>query len=202
MGVRHFETARRGLLRATTTSYLLVTPPPNLPTPQGFVVNSDCKDAWEKMCNDNDPCHFVVGKYSSDYKSLELSSSGDGRLSAFITALTTELGDDKIGWGGFRCYGVDDRGNTVSKRAKIVFIQYMPPNAPAMKKAKMGSHKGAAKAGENVFVARTRNAPPPNLLSKDILTKKTNTIFQQPSTKPTWTSSSSPSSKTLSPRTS
>ncbi|GMH96011.1 hypothetical protein TrVE_jg1393 [Triparma verrucosa] len=114
--------------------------------PKGFIVNEECKAAWEKMCNDNDPIHFVVGKYSADYKSLELASSGEGRLSAFVAALTSELGDDKIGWGGFRCYGVDDRGNTVSKRAKIVFIQYMPPNAPAMKKAKMGSHKGAAKA--------------------------------------------------------
>ena len=96
----------------------LTTPPP-----QGFIVNEECKAAWEKMCNDNDPIHFVVGKYSADYKSLELASSGEGRLSAFVAALTSELGDDKIGWGGFRCYGVDDRGNTVSKRAKIVFIQ-------------------------------------------------------------------------------
>ena len=122
----------------------------------------------------------MIGGYSSDYKSLELVSSGPGRLSDFIAALKSELGDSKIGWGGFRCYGVDDRGNTVSKRAKIgeirvavegpcrseksslgvndtttianplprspptnpppsppskstVFVQYMPPSAPAMK---------------------------------------------------------------------
>ena len=65
-------------------------------------------------------------------------------MAEFIEALKAH-GDDKIAWGGFRCYGVDDRGNTVSKRAKIVFVQWMPPNAPAMKKAKMGSQKGSVK---------------------------------------------------------
>ena len=97
------------------------------------------------MCDDNDPTHFVLGKYSDNGKTLELSASGSGRLGAFISALAV-LGDDKIGWGGFRCYGVDDRGNTVSKRAKMVFIQYMPSNAPGMKKARMGSQKGVTKA--------------------------------------------------------
>ncbi len=97
------------------------------------------------MCEDSDPTHFVIGSYGPTGKTLEFFKKGDGRLADFIAALG-ELGDDKIGWGGFRCYGVDDRGTTVSKRAKIVFVQYMPPNAPAMKKAKMGSQKGAAKA--------------------------------------------------------
>jgi hypothetical protein len=97
------------------------------------------------MCDDNDPTHFVLGKYSDDGKVLEMHSTGDGRLGAFVEALK-DLGDAKIGWGGFRCYGVDDRGNTISKRAKMVFVQYMPGSAPAMKKAKMGSQKGVTKA--------------------------------------------------------
>ena len=111
--------------------------------PKGFIVNDDCKQAWENLCSDKEPTHFVIGKYSSDYKSLEvrvfceicsmrvegclpgwiltrnpsqLAASGEGRLAAFIAALHSNLGDSVIGWGGFRCYGVDDRGNTISKR--------------------------------------------------------------------------------------
>lgn len=106
----------------------------------------ELKDAWQKMCDDKDPTHFVVGGYSSNGKELEFKAAGEGRLADFVAALTEHLGENKTGWCGFRCYGVDDRGNTVSKRAKIVFVQYMPPSAPAMKKAKMGSHKGVAKA--------------------------------------------------------
>ena len=113
---------------------------------KGFSVSQECKDAWQKLCDDKDSTHFVLGVYSASGKELELSATGDGRLADFIKAVTENLGDNKIGWGGFRCYGVDDRGNTVSKRAKMVFVQYMPPMAPAMKKAKMGSHKGVAKA--------------------------------------------------------
>ena len=40
-------------------------------------------------------------------------------------AALAEYGD-KAGWGGFRCNAVDNRQNTISKRAKIVFVQWMP----------------------------------------------------------------------------
>jgi hypothetical protein len=86
---------------------------------KGFDVSAEVTAAWDKMCDDNDPTHFVLGSYSDDYKTLELNSTGEGRLGAFVEALNG-LGDARIGWGGFRCYGVDDRGTTVSKRAKMV----------------------------------------------------------------------------------
>jgi hypothetical protein len=114
--------------------------------PAGFAVSEELKQHWQHMLDDNHPCHFVIGGYSADGKSLEFRAAGDGRLGDFQKNLKEVLGDSNLGWGGFRCYGVDDRGNTVSKRAKICFIQYMPPNASSIKKAKMGSHKGAAKA--------------------------------------------------------
>jgi len=60
----------------------------------------------------------------------------------------------------------------VSKRAKIVFVQYMPPNAPAMKKAKMGSQKGSVKAKfdkahMDILVENTDD----DLVKNDLVTK-------------------------------
>ena len=114
-------------------------------TAGGFDIDQECKDAWQDMLNDNTPCHWMVGKYTSNGKALEFANKGSGRLAEFQAALRNDVGDSTCGWGGFRCYGVDDRGNTVSKRAKIVFVQYMPSNASGMRKAKMGTQKGAAK---------------------------------------------------------
>jgi hypothetical protein len=41
-----------------------------------------------------------------------------------------------------RLEAVDDRGSTVSKRAKFVIFMYRAPNAAAMAKAKGGRHMG------------------------------------------------------------
>jgi len=51
------------------------------------------------MLDDNDPIHHVLAKYTDNYKGLELSTSGEGRLGTFIEALKAH-GDDKIAWGG------------------------------------------------------------------------------------------------------
>ena len=139
--------------------------------PSGFAVAEDVVTEWNKMLDDKDPTHFVIARYTDNYKGLELSSSGEGRLGAFKEALKA-YGEDKIAWGGFRCYGVDDRGNTVSKRAKIVFVQYMPPNAPAMKKAKMGSQKGSVKAKfDKAHMDVLVENPDEDLVKEDLVTK-------------------------------
>ena len=113
---------------------------------KAFDIDEKCKVEWNKMLDDKDECHFIVGGYSTNGKMLEFKASGEGRLGAFQAALKEHCGEENCGWGGFRCYGIDDRGNTVSKRAKHVFVQYMPSSAPSMRKAKMGSHKGLAKS--------------------------------------------------------
>ena len=38
------------------------------------------------MLDDNDPIHHVLAKYTDNYKGLELSTSGEGRLGTFIEA--------------------------------------------------------------------------------------------------------------------
>jgi len=56
-----------------------------------------------------------------------------------------QLQADKLAWGAFRCWGVDKRGGTECKRTKFIFVQWMPEGVSQIKKAKMGSHKGAMK---------------------------------------------------------
>ena len=56
-----------------------------------------------------------------------------------------QLPADEVIWGAFKVVGVDDRGNTVSRRPKYVFIKYLPTTVPTMKRARAGGHKGAIK---------------------------------------------------------
>lgn len=97
--------------------------------------------AWNKVLDDDQPETFVLATYAANGKGLELKCAGTEGLAAF----KAELADDQVMWGGFKCLGVDNRGSVVCKRPKFVFVQYMPAGASVMKKAKMGTHKGAVK---------------------------------------------------------
>ena len=97
--------------------------------------------AWNKVLDDEQPETFVLATYTANGKGLELKCAGTEGLAAF----KAELADDQVMWGGFKCLGVDNRGSVVCKRPKFVFVQYMPAGASVMKKAKMGTHKGAVK---------------------------------------------------------
>ena len=55
------------------------------------------------------------------------------------------LPEGDIVWGAFKVVGVDDRGNTVSRRPKFIFVKYLPSTVPTMKRARAGGHKGAIK---------------------------------------------------------
>ncbi len=52
----------------------------------------------------------------------------------------------EIIWGGFKVVGVDDRGNTVSRRPKFISVKYLPvEGVSTMKRARAGGHKGQVK---------------------------------------------------------
>jgi hypothetical protein len=55
------------------------------------------------------------------------------------------LPEDDVVWGAFKVVGVDDRGNTVSRRPKFIFVKYLPTTVATMKRARAGGHKGAIK---------------------------------------------------------
>jgi len=78
---------------------------------------------------------FVVVKLFKVFK-----AEGAGGMPEFLDHL-----GDEIVWGAFKVVGVDDRGNTVSRRPKYIFVKYTPPSTSAMKRATAGRHKGSIK---------------------------------------------------------
>ena len=57
-------------------------------------------------------CLCVYG--TSDLQSLDLMKE------------QLKANPDTCGWGGFRVNAVDNRQNTISKRPKFIFVQFMP----------------------------------------------------------------------------
>jgi hypothetical protein len=104
-------------------------------------VDPSVTATWEHMLDDNSPVTWMLAQYDASGKNITMKGSGPGGLKA----LTANLTDGVCAWGGFRCYGVDKRGSLVVRRPKIVFVMYKPNGAPAMRKAKMASHKGTLK---------------------------------------------------------
>lgn len=73
---------------------------------------------------------------------LQFKSEGSGGMPEFVA----NLPENDIIWGAFKVVGVDDRGNTVSRRPKFIFVKYLPSEGvPTMKRARAGGHKGAIK---------------------------------------------------------
>ena len=59
---------------------------------------------------------------------------------------------DQIVWGAFKVVGVDDRGNTVSRRPKYIFVKYFPETVGGMKRGRAGGHKGVIKQIMNAHI--------------------------------------------------
>jgi len=96
-----------------------------------LAVEDAVAEAWNRVMDDSQGETFVVAKYGATGKTLELKTAGTGGLADF----KAELEDGVCMWAGFRCLAVDNRGSVVCKRPKLLFIQYMPDGASAMKKA-------------------------------------------------------------------
>eukprot|EP00615_Pteridomonas_danica_P007418 CAMPEP_0114352860 /NCGR_PEP_ID=MMETSP0101-20121206/18246_1 /TAXON_ID=38822 ORGANISM="Pteridomonas danica, Strain PT" /NCGR_SAMPLE_ID=MMETSP0101 /ASSEMBLY_ACC=CAM_ASM_000211 /LENGTH=203 /DNA_ID=CAMNT_0001493439 /DNA_START=41 /DNA_END=652 /DNA_ORIENTATION=- len=111
------------------------------PATKGVNIDATLESTWQDILNESHETTWFVAEYSEDGKTVEMKNSGTGGLAAFKENL-----GDALAWGGFKCIAVDNRENTTSKRSKFVFVQYMPQAGPAMRKAKMGSHKGTLKS--------------------------------------------------------
>jgi hypothetical protein len=72
---------------------------------------------------------------------LQFDKEGSGGFPEFMENLPT----DQVVWGAFLVMGVDDRGNTVSRRPKFIFVKWSPTDVPTMARARAGGHKGAVK---------------------------------------------------------
>lgn len=116
----------------------------------GPIIPDELPQCWAKILDDNSPTCFLLTKYSANGKQLELVTSGPDEgspggcgLNMMREALLANT--ESCGWGAFRINAVDNRQNTISKRPKLIFVQWMAPGASAMRKAKMGPHKGCLK---------------------------------------------------------
>lgn len=99
-------------------------------------------DAWHRLTQDSSEISWVHCNYpEGNTNNLAFKCEGTGGMPEFMS----QLPPDEIIWGAFKVVGVDDRGNTVSRRPKFVFIKYLPVTVPTMKRARAGGHKGAIK---------------------------------------------------------
>jgi len=121
---------------------------PGMPKVENFAakgvsiaVDEEVKSNWSLVMDDASPMGWVVCDYPPDGKTIKFKSTGEGGLKEF----KEQLPGDALAWGAFRCWGVDKRGGTECKRTKFIFVQWMPEGVSQIKKAKMGSHKGAVK---------------------------------------------------------
>jgi len=103
-------------------------------------ISDSVTSAWDEVLDDNTETNWMLAGYSENGKSVEMKSKGTGGFTEFKDTLA---GMSEITYGGFRCIAVDDRGNTVSKRAKFITVTTVPEGTPVMKKARVGTHSGA-----------------------------------------------------------
>eukprot|EP01039_Chlorochromonas_danica_P004594 gene4594-5036_t len=104
-------------------------------------IDSEVNEAWQRLTSDNSEVSWITCGYNpSDKNNIQFKEQGAGGLPEFLS----KLGDELV-WGAFKVVGVDDRGNTVSRRPKYIFVKYSPTTASVMARASMGRHKGAMK---------------------------------------------------------
>jgi hypothetical protein len=102
-----------------------------------------CVAAYRAMSSqESEHDYFVCG--FSEGVTMELAASGRGGLRAVVGVLDAQF-RDKPAVAMFRVTAVDDRGNTVSYRTKLVHCIYAGPGMPVMKRAAIGAYNKAFK---------------------------------------------------------
>eukprot|EP01038_Epipyxis_sp_PR26KG_P009539 gene9539-12849_t len=105
-------------------------------------ISAEVADAWIRLTTDSSSVSWISCKYAEGTTNqLLFSAEGSGGLPEFVSNLPV----DDVVWGAFKVVGIDDRGNLVARRPKYIFVKYLPPSIPTMKKARAGGHKGAIK---------------------------------------------------------
>ncbi|XXQ34416.1 ADF-H domain-containing protein [Plasmodiophora brassicae] len=102
-----------------------------------ITINASIAAAYKDVVDDKTPTNWLlVGYNSANPRELVEVGRGTGGYDEFISKLA-----DDIVFGVFRCFGVDHRGSVESRRAKFVFVSYLPGAAPPMQRAKTGGHR-------------------------------------------------------------
>jgi hypothetical protein len=106
-----------------------------------LTIDPEVNNAWARLTADSSTVSWIACGYPADKNNqLVFKAEGSNGMPEFLGSL-----GDEIVWGAFKVVGVDDRGNTVSRRPKYIFVKYTPASTTAMKRATAGRHKGAIK---------------------------------------------------------
>ena len=97
----------------------------------------------------------LVAGFSSDSLTLDLVSTGRGGMDAVVQVLLEQF-ESTAAVALFRVTAVDNRGNTVSYRTKLVHTIYLGPKMPVMKRATIGAYN---KAFKEPFTFNLKTAP-------------------------------------------
>mmetsp|Transcript_7800 Transcript_7800/g.13141 ORF Transcript_7800/g.13141 Transcript_7800/m.13141 type:complete len:154 (+) Transcript_7800:66-527(+) len=103
-------------------------------------IDDSVQAAWERLTADNLETTWIMLKYP-EKSVVAFDKEGSGGFPEFVENLPS----DAVAYGAFLVMGVDDRGNTVSRRPKFIFVKWMPDTVPTMQRARAGGHKGAVK---------------------------------------------------------
>jgi Cofilin/tropomyosin-type actin-binding protein len=114
-----------------------------------LIVDESVDAAWTRLTSDGSAITWIACTYTdSKVGTLTLKSEGTGGLPEF----KDNLPDDDVIWGAFKVMGIDDRGTTISRRPKYIFVKFIPSGVASMKRAKTGGHKGMIKRVMNCAI--------------------------------------------------
>jgi hypothetical protein len=113
-------------------------------------LDEEVQAAWGRLTSDSSPVSWIMCGYpEGNNNKIVFQKEGEGGMPEFIENLPAA----DIAWGAFKVMGVDDRGNTVSRRPKFIFVKYIPTEGVStMKRARAGGHKGAIKEVLNAHI--------------------------------------------------
>jgi len=109
-------------------------------------IESDVGATFQKLTNGE--ISWMIAGYDEAFKVLTVK--GQGSAKGGMPELLANLNDNEACWCCFKVVGVDPQGTKTSRREKFIFLRYLPENFSAMKKAKVGRHKGDVKAVINI----------------------------------------------------
>jgi len=103
-------------------------------------ISDDIKNHIKKVADvKNEEADWAIYGLDNDkakVPNMVVAGSGTGGLSELTAFLSQDDAQDKIYFGALLAQGVDQQENLTSKRPKLVFITWLGPKMPAIKKAR------------------------------------------------------------------
>eukprot|EP00753_Platysulcus_tardus_P017772 PLAT6501.3.p2 GENE.PLAT6501.3~~PLAT6501.3.p2 ORF type:complete len:149 (+),score=63.38 PLAT6501.3:78-524(+) len=95
---------------------------------------------WDDVVSDDTETNWILLKPSTEERdTVVVAGSGSGGRAELVE----NLDPSSVMFGGFRAVGVDDRKSCTSRRLKLVFLVWIGPDVPVMKRARAGTYKAA-----------------------------------------------------------